>query len=129
MKQKTSAENTSFAHPSEQEFSRILDFYQIEWEYEPTCFPLEWDDDGQVVVAFSPDFYLPQYDMYIELTTLRQKLMTKKHRKIRRLQALHPDIHIKLVNRRAFGELLVKYGLQHQEENLVGQAALDNLDE
>ena len=95
--------DVTFAHPSEAEFGRILDFYQIEWEYEPSSFPLRWNDQGQVIEAFSPDFFLPQYDLYIELTTLRQKLINKKHRKIRRLQELHPEINIKLVNRRAFG--------------------------
>jgi hypoxanthine phosphoribosyltransferase len=114
-----------FAHPSEQEFSRILDFYEIEWEYEPTFFTLRTDEEGNVLEAFSPDFYLPQYDLYIELTTLRQQLITRKRRKIRRLKELHPSINIKLVTRRAFTELLTKYGMADRRHELVGQAALD----
>ncbi len=118
-----------FAHPSEEEFSRILDFYQIEWQYEPTSFPLETDENGEVVEAFSPDFYLPQYDLYIELTTIRQKLIARKNRKIRRLRELYPNISIKLVNRAAFGELLFKYGLQERRNDLVGEEALKNSDD
>jgi hypoxanthine phosphoribosyltransferase len=75
-----------FAHASERQFAQLLDFYQIEWEYEPTSFDLEWDRHGNVVQRFTPDFYLPQYDLYIEITTLNQKLVTKKNRKIRRLR-------------------------------------------
>jgi len=118
-----------FAHPSEEEFSRILDFYQIEWQYEPTSFPLETDESGEVIEAFSPDFYLPQYDLYIELTTIRQKLIARKNRKIRRLRELYPNISIKLVNRAAFGELLFKYGLQERRSDLVGEEALKNGDD
>jgi hypoxanthine phosphoribosyltransferase len=32
-----------FAHESEVEFARILDFYGITWIYEPRSFPLRWD--------------------------------------------------------------------------------------
>ena len=116
----------TFAHPSEEEFSRILDFYQIEWQYEPKAFPLERDERGEVIESFSPDFYLPQYDLFIELTTLRQKLIGRKHRKIRRLHELYPEVNIKLVNRNAFGELLFKYGLQGRQNDLVGEEALKN---
>jgi hypothetical protein len=125
---KAEKKNTAFVHPSEEEFSRILDFYQIEWEYEPRSFPLERNEQGEVIEAFSPDFYLPQYDLYIELTTIRQKLIAKKNRKIRLLKELYPEVSIKLVNRSAFGELLLKYGLQGQQGELVGREALKNSD-
>jgi len=72
------AENIIFAHESEKEFARILDFYRIKWEYEPRTFTLEWDEEGNAVKSFTPDFYLPELDLYIELTTLNQKLVTKK---------------------------------------------------
>ncbi len=114
-----------FPHPSEREFARILDFYQIPWQYEPTTFALEWDDDGNIKEAFSPDFYLPDQDIYIELTTLRPGLMNRKHRKLRRLNELYPDIQVKLVDRRDFANLLFKYGLEDEKEHLVGQAAID----
>ena len=74
----------NFAHPSEEEFARILDYYGVEWEYEPRTFVLEQDTRGNILEAFSPDFYLPQQDLYIELTTLRPKLIRIKNRKITR---------------------------------------------
>ena len=71
---------TEFAHPSERVAAQILDFYRIRWEYEPTTFPIEWDAKGNVLASFAPDFYLPDLDLYIELTTMSQKLVTKKNR-------------------------------------------------
>lgn len=99
----------SFAHPSEEEFARLLDFYRIEWLYEPRSFPLQWED-GRIVEMFTPDFYLPEIDLYVELTTLKQSLVTEKNRKVRRLRELYPDINIKLLNKRDYHRLLAKYG-------------------
>jgi hypothetical protein len=121
----TGRKPAEFSHPSEREFARILDFYQIPWEYEPRTFALEWDEDGRVKEAFAPDFYLPDQDLYIELTTLRSALMNRKNRKLRRLQELYPNVRVKLVNRRDFSNLLFKYGLESEEEELVGQAAIE----
>jgi hypoxanthine phosphoribosyltransferase len=98
-----------FAHPSEREFARILDFYGISWEYEPRSFVLRAKDD-RVLEMFSPDFYLPELDLYIELTTLRQRLVTKKNRKLRLLRELYPEIRITLLYKRDYYELLAKYG-------------------
>ena len=103
--------DTRFAHPSEEEFARILDFYQILWEYEPRTFELRWDENGNLLEAFSPDFYLPEQDLYIELTTMDQRLITKKNRKLRQLRELYPDINIKLLNRSDLEYMTVKYGL------------------
>lgn len=114
----------TFVHPSEEQFARILDFYQIPWEYEPRTFPLRWDEQGNVIEAFSPDFYLPEQDLYIELTTAAQRLITKKHRKLRRLKELYPDINIKLVNRSEFKQMILKYDLDG--EGLIGQQAQFN---
>jgi hypothetical protein len=101
-----------FAHNSERQFAKLLDFYAIAWEYEPRTFTLEWDRDGRAVQAFTPDFYLPTYDIYIEITTLNQRLVTKKNRKARRLVELHPDIAIRVLYQRDYLHLLVKYGLE-----------------
>ena len=98
-----------FAHTSEEEFARILDFYGVAWEYEPHSFPLR-EEDGRIVEAFTPDFYLPHLDFYIELTTLRQRLVTEKHRKVRRFQERYPDRQIKLLHRSDYLSLLAKYG-------------------
>ena len=99
------------AHPSEREFANLLNFYQIKWEYEPRSFPLELDSEGRVLESFTPDFYLPELDLYIELTTLKQSLVTKKNRKLRRLRELYPDVNIKLLYRRDYRSLMLKYGL------------------
>jgi hypothetical protein len=64
------------------------------------------------VQAFTPDFYLPAYDIYIEITTLNQKLVTKKNRKARRLRELYPDVQVKVLYQRDYLNLLVKYGLE-----------------
>ena len=79
-------ESVAFAHPSERDFARVLDFYGVEWRYEPRTFVLSENADGHPTEAFSPDFYLPDLDLYIELTTLKQRLVTKKNRKIRELR-------------------------------------------
>jgi hypothetical protein len=101
-----------FAHNSERQFAKLLDFYGIAWDYEPRTFTLESDRDGRPVQAFTPDFYLPAYDLYIEITTLNQKLVTKKNRKARRLVELHPDVSIRVLYQRDYLNLLVKYGLE-----------------
>jgi hypothetical protein len=101
---------TPFAHASEAEMARILDFYAVRWEYEPHTFPILWNLDGDVVESFSPDFYLPDLDCYLEMTTLRQKLVRKKNRKLRRLRELYPAINIKLYYARDFRALMLKYG-------------------
>jgi hypothetical protein len=116
-----------FAHNSERQFAKLLDFYAIEWQYEPRTFVLERDRDGNSVQAFSPDFYLPAYDLYIEITTLNQKLVTKKNRKARRLVELHPEVKIKVLYQRDYLQLLVKYGLEppSQLADGTGSATLD----
>jgi hypoxanthine phosphoribosyltransferase len=105
-------ERVRFAHNSERQFAKLLDFYGIVWEYEPRTFTLEEDRDGKPAKAFTPDFYLPAYDLYIEITTLNQKLVTKKNRKARRLTELYPDVAIRVLYQRDYIHLLVKYGLE-----------------
>ena len=99
----------NFAHPSEKEFADILDFYNIDWVYEPRSFALTRKEE-KVVEMFTPDFYLPRLDLYVELTTMRQRLVTKKNRKLRRLRQLYPDINITLLYKKDFDRLLAKYG-------------------
>jgi len=99
----------TFAHPSEEEFAHILDFYHIEWVYEPRSFPLNWDGD-RVTEMFTPDFYLAGLDLYVELTTLKQSLVTEKNHKLRRLRELYPEIKITLLYKKDFDRLLAKYG-------------------
>src|SRR5215831_12680332 len=105
-----------FAHPSEREFARVMDFYRIRWQYEPKTFPIEWDEHHNVVKAFTPDFYLPDLDLFIELTTMKQSLVTKKNRKVRRLRELYPEVNIKILYERDYKNLIWKYGLSNGEE-------------
>ena len=102
----------SFAHNSERQFALLLDFYGVEWFYEPVSFPVTWDRDGRPSQWFTPDFYLPEDHLYIEITTMSQKLVTKKNRKVRRLRELYPDVSIKILYQRDFLNLVVKYGLE-----------------
>ncbi len=110
----------AFAHASEAELARILDFYEVRWLYEPDTYPIGWNLDGDVVESFSPDFYLPDMELYVELTTLKQKLVRKKNRKLRRLRELYPDIRIKLFYGRDFRMLMLKFGRMALLDDLTG---------
>ncbi len=110
------AETEAFAHNSERQFARLLDFYGIEWEYEPKAFPIAFDDEGNPTGYFAPDFYLPAEDTFIEITTMNQRLVTKKNRKVRRLRELYPDVTCKIFYQRDYLQLLVKYGLEDPDQ-------------
>ena len=115
----------AFAHPSEQEFARFLDYYRIRWVYEPVSFPISWDGT-KVAEMFTPDFYLPEHDMYVELTTMKQSLVTPKNRKLRLLRELYPDINVRLLYRKDYQQLLAKAGygaleVQHLRKEDVGE--------
>lgn len=98
-----------FKNESEAEFAAILDMYQMEWEYEPKTFPIEWDAEGNVTMAFSPDFYLKKFDTYIEITTMNQKYVTTKNKKVKRLRELYPGIHISIVYKNDFNTLISRF--------------------
>lgn len=98
-----------FAHPSELFFSRLMDFYGIRWEYEPRTFPLRFNEEGNILEAFSPDFYLPDSDLYVELTTMKQSLVTRKNRKVRMLRERYPEIKIQLLYQKDLEDLIFKY--------------------
>lgn len=121
----SSSRHPRFSHPSEAEFASLLDFYGIPWQYEPHTFVLEEDEEGNPIEAISPDFYLPEQDLYVETTTIRQKLITKKNRKIRRLRERHPGINVKLFTRKDFRTLMAGWGMIERHDELIGQAALD----
>lgn len=109
-----------FAHASEAELARILDYYGVIWQYEPRTFPIQWNPDGKVVESFSPDFYLPELELYVELTTLKQSLVRRKNRKLRRLRELYPDIRVKLFYGKDFRALMLKYGRAALTASLSG---------
>ena len=100
-----------FANRAELECAKILDYYRVPWEYEPRTFVLEADENGRVREAFTPDFYLPEQDLYVEVTTMKQSLVTRKNRKVRKLRELHPEIRVKLLYRRDVETLAEKYEL------------------
>ena len=101
-----------FAHNSERQFAKLLDFYAIAWEYEPRTFVLATDRDDNPVQAFTPDFYLPEQDLYLEVTVMKQSLVTRKNRKLRKLRQLYPEVKIKLFYERDFERLAARYGLR-----------------
>src|SRR5947209_18086378 len=114
-----------FAHPSEQEFARFLDYYRIRWMYEPVSFPIAWEAT-KVAEMFTPDFYLPEHDLYIELTTMKQSLVTPKNRKLRLVRELYPELNFRLLYRKDYQQLLPKAGsgpleVQHLRKEDVGQ--------
>lgn len=123
MEQSTKEPKPVFIHPIEEAFARILDFYGVTWEYEPRTFPLEWDKDGNVIVAFKPDFYLPQQNLYVELTTLRPKLTLRKNRKLKKIKELYPDINIKLFKRRELRNMMLRFGMVEEAERIFGTDA------
>ena len=117
------SDTVAFAHASERQFARLLDFYQIAWRYEPRSFDLAWDGDGNVVQRFTPDFFLPAYDLYIEITTLNQKLVTKKNRKVRKLREMYPEVRCKIFYQRDYLSLVMKYGLDDSRDSLENDRA------
>jgi cytidylate kinase len=105
------ARQVVFKHPSEEEFAKILDMHSIDWEYEPRTFPVKWDTEGNVTMALSPDFYLPKFDSYIELTTMNQKYTAEKKKKVQLLRKLYPGININIVFKNDLYSLVKRFGL------------------
>ena len=101
-----------FVNEAELEYAKILDYYGVPWMYEPHTFVLERDAEGRVVEAFTPDFYLPEQDLYLEVTVMKQALVTRKNRKLRKLRKLYPEVKIKLFYERDFERIASRYGLR-----------------
>ena len=100
-----------FANEAELECAKILDYYGVPWNYEPRTFMLEEDDQGRVVEAFTPDFYLPEQDLYVEVTVMKQSLVTRKNRKLRKLRERYPEVKIRLFYKRDIERLAERYHL------------------
>jgi cytidylate kinase len=114
--EKTPSPKPLFKHPAEEEFANILDMYSIDWQYEPNTFPVKWDAEGNVTMAISPDFYLPNFDTYIEITTMDQKYVTTKNKKVKLVRELYPDININIVYKKDFYSLLERFGFSGKDE-------------
>lgn len=108
-------EDIAFAHASERVAAEILDYYRINWQYEPRTFAIDWDGEGNVIASFAPDFYLPDFDLFIELTTMNQKLVTKKNRKVRRLRELYPEVNVRIFYQKDFRRLLARFGMSGED--------------
>jgi cytidylate kinase len=115
---KASFKPNQFSHPSEEIFANLLDFYRIAWEYEPHSFAIQWDREGKVLESFTPDFYLSEFDMYVELTTMKQSLVTKKNRKIKLLKTIYPQVNIQVFYQKDFQNLVFKHGLAERATQL-----------
>ena len=100
-----------FAHPVELECAKILDYYGVRWDYEPRTFVLERGDEGRVTEAFTPDFFLPDQDLYVEITVMKQSLVTRKNRKLRKLRELYPEVQVKLFYKRDIERLAERFHL------------------
>jgi len=73
---------------------------------------LEQDENGRIVSAFTPDFYLPEQDLFIEVTVMKQSLVTRKNRKLREIRRLYPEVRIKLFYRRDVERLAQRHRLR-----------------
>jgi hypoxanthine phosphoribosyltransferase len=100
-----------FAHPTEAMFARLMDFHGVEWRYEPKTFPVEWDRAGNVREGFTPDFYLPELDLYVELTMMKQSLIRRKNRKLRLMRELYPEVSVRVLYQKDIEDLNFKLGL------------------
>jgi hypoxanthine phosphoribosyltransferase len=105
------SDNAQFAHPSERVFASLLSLYGHDWVYEPVEFPLAWNSVGQPTRGFRPDFFLPEHHLFIEMTVLDQRLVTKKNQKIRQFRELYPEVELVVVYQRDFNELIERHGL------------------
>lgn len=105
-----------WANSTEQRFASLLDSYGIEWEHEPHRFPIAFDDEGNPTEFFTPDFYLPETDEYIEITVLKQALCTRKNRKLRLMKALYPETRCRIIYRHDYESLALKYGWKDDPE-------------
>jgi hypothetical protein len=101
----------SFATRTELEAAKLFDYHRIAWEYEPRTFILEQDERGNILEAFTPDFFLPDLDLFVEVTEMKQSLVTAKNRKVRKLREMYPEVRIKLLYRKDFVRMAQKYGL------------------
>ena len=100
---------TRFAHHSEADLANLFSFFNVSWQYEPHTFPILWDAQGNVVESFTPDFYLPEFDIYVEVTTAAARFQTRKNRKLRLLAGAHPNVRVKLLNKRDVERVLGRF--------------------
>ena len=101
----------SFAHPVEQELARVFDALHVRWRYEPHTFVLRRNRRGRVTEAFTPDFYLPDLDYYVECTVARRKLTRVKRRKAEATRRLY-GVTVEILYRPDFEVLAHRWSLR-----------------
>lgn len=111
-----------FAHPVERALARLFDEHGVAWEYEPHTFVLEEDEDGHVLEAFTPDFFLPDLGLYVECTVMRQSLTSRKRRKVRKARE-RTGATVEILFRRDFDRLAERWQLRELGEALPRHAA------
>ena len=108
------AADVTFAHHAERALAELFDRHGIRWRYEPHLFELQNDGEGRTTRAFKPDFYLPDLDLYVECTTMKQSLTSRKKQKARAAEARH-GIVVVILYRRDFERLSDQHGLRLEE--------------
>ena len=104
-----------WGHPSEEKFACILDYKRIKWKYEPHMIVLK-EKNGITVKGFRPDFYLPDKDLYIEISTAKNQ--GKKNRKMTMVADLYPHINIILLTNKRLERIFKRYDFLWPEENI-----------
>lgn len=104
------SEPPRFANRIELEWAKFFDFYELPWDYEPTVFVFGLSDQGGYF-GFRPDFYLPEQDLYVEITVGKSVTLSRKNKKIRKLRQMYPDVKLKVFRRSDFVALAARIGL------------------
>ena len=110
-KSHTANRQIRFAHPAEAVVAELLGSFGVRWLYEPVTFPLITSATGEPVQCFTPDFFLPDHDVYIEMTTMRQSLVTRKNRKFRLMREIYPHVDVRLLYRKDVELIVDRYGI------------------
>lgn len=89
----------------EADFARVLNLVEVKYEYEPKTFELNDDDTGQVL-HYTPDFYVPEINMFYEIKGWFHELDQKK---VRLFQEQYPEYDFTLIHTTKFAELEMEY--------------------
>ena len=93
------SKNIYFYSRWEANFARLLNYLKIKWKYEPKTFDLG-------LQKYTPDFYLPDSNEYIEVKNFLWKYSKERDKKFRKL---YPDIKLKLLLSNDYLKLQIKY--------------------
>lgn len=79
----------------EANFARILNLLKIKWVFQPESFDLKFQ-------KYTPDFYLPEYDLYVEIKNFLSNYSAKRDKAFRKL---YPDKNLSLILRPEYTKL------------------------